>query len=147
MYNSPENEHSKPELTPGPAERRCVRRRLVQATLFPHKPQPQDREANDNVKAERDCVEIEDGEDDECCGSQSQSQTRRKRKPKAKSTPPEKASGKVNYMNFASSFFLCIIWLYIGVSVLVFFFGGRGKENDLPIILQIKIQQIYRAKM
>ncbi|PON46995.1 Checkpoint protein [Parasponia andersonii] len=97
MDNSPD---SPQDLSPSnlqPPERRCVRRRLVQATLFPHKPQPHNREVNGDLKGENACDGIEDGKDEECCGSQSQSKSKSKskRKPKGTSTTPEKASGKV----------------------------------------------------
>lgn len=94
MDNSPpDQEHSSQDLSPGelfPAlpERRPVRRRLVQSTLFPPKPQPPELEAN----GERDSNEDDGGgEDEECCGSQS----KRKRKPKGKSTPTKRSSEKV----------------------------------------------------
>lgn len=85
----PVAEHSSGELRP--LERRCVRRRLVQSTLFPHK--PQDGEENDYTKGERDCDQDENGEDEECCGSQSK--IKRKGKGKA-TTTPKRASKKVN---------------------------------------------------
>ncbi|KAF4354531.1 hypothetical protein F8388_022253 [Cannabis sativa] len=71
-------------------EQKSVRRRLVQATLFPLKPKPQDRQVNGDLKCETDCDEILDGEDEEYCDSQN----KRKRMPKRKSAPPVKASGK-----------------------------------------------------
>ncbi|KAM6544442.1 hypothetical protein CsatB_008889 [Cannabis sativa] len=71
-------------------EQKSVRRRLVQATLFPLKPKPQDRQVNGDLKCETDCDEILDVEDEEYCDSQN----KRKRMPKRKSAPPVKASGK-----------------------------------------------------
>ncbi|XP_062098081.1 uncharacterized protein LOC133803953 isoform X2 [Humulus lupulus] len=91
--NSAPHEPSVPELSLGESplqEQRSVRRRLVQATLFPLKPKPQDRQVNEDLKCERDCDEILDSKDEEYC----ESQNKRKRKPKRNSTPPEKASGK-----------------------------------------------------
>jgi hypothetical protein len=81
------------ELSPEglrPAVRRSVRRKLVQSTLFP--PKPQEREENGDQKGEKSCGEDEDGEEAEFCGSQS-----KKRKPKGKAMPQPRASKKVNY--------------------------------------------------
>ncbi|KAH0989402.1 hypothetical protein GBA52_000885 [Prunus armeniaca] len=83
MDNSAQNA---PPSTP---TRRVVRRRLVQSTLFPLKPQQQLEEDGD-LKAERGNGEDDDGEDEDFCGSQS----KRKRKSKAKKTPPIKAPKK-----------------------------------------------------
>lgn len=86
---SPATEIS-PEGLRRPA-RRCVRRKLVQSTLFPQK--PQEREENGDQKGEKSCGEDEDGEEEEeLCGSQSN-----KRKPKGKTMPQPRASKKVNY--------------------------------------------------
>lgn len=85
---SPAKEIS-PEGLRRPA-RRCVRRKLVQSTLFTQK--PQEREENGDQKVENSCGEDEDGEDEELCGSQSN-----KRKPKGKAMPQPRASKKVNY--------------------------------------------------
>ncbi|XP_041009916.1 uncharacterized protein LOC121254019 [Juglans microcarpa x Juglans regia] len=72
------------ELSPGDSRspvRRCVRRRLVQSTLFPQK--PLEHEENGYQKGEKGCCDDEGGEDEEFCGSQS----KKKRKPKGKSMP------------------------------------------------------------
>ncbi|KAE8077443.1 hypothetical protein FH972_016008 [Carpinus fangiana] len=82
---SPATEIS-PEGLRRPA-RRCVRRKLVQSTLFPQK--PQEREENGDQKGEKSCGEDEDGEEEELCGSQSN-----KRKPKGKTMPQPRASKK-----------------------------------------------------
>lgn len=89
MDNSAQN------ARPSTPTRRVVRRRLVQSTLFPLKPQQQLEEDGD-LKAERGNGEDDDGEDEDFCGSQS----KRKRKSKAKKTPPIKAPKKVNYVQF-----------------------------------------------
>ena len=93
--NSAPHEPSGPELSLGESplpEQRSVRRRLVQATLFPLKPKQQDRQVNGDLKCEKDCYEILDGKDEEYC----ESQNKPKKKTRRNSTPPEKASGKVN---------------------------------------------------
>lgn len=82
------------ELSPEgirPPVRRNVRRKLVQSTLFPQK--PQEREESGDQKGGKNCGEDEDGEEEEFCGSQS----KKKRKSKGKATPQPKASKKVNY--------------------------------------------------
>lgn len=103
MDNSVDKEHPVAENSSGELrllERRCVRRRLVQSTLFPHK--PQDRDDNGDTKGERDCDQDENGEDEECCGSQSKG----KRKGKGKAaTTPKRACKKVNYVFSFSVFF------------------------------------------
>lgn len=79
-------------------ERRSVRRRLVQSTLFPHK-------ENGDPKGERDSDRADNGEDEECCGSQSN----KRRKAKGKPTTPKRASKKVIF------FFL----IYLEINVIV----------------------------
>ncbi|XP_057490564.1 uncharacterized protein LOC130776382 [Actinidia eriantha] len=58
---------------PNPAERPRVRRRLIQSTLFPHKPQDNATEKEDEY-----CDQENDDEEEECCGKK-----KRKRKPRA----------------------------------------------------------------
>lgn len=97
MDNSTQMEQPVPELSPGefrPPEPRGIRRRLVQSTLFPHK--PPDREEKGDTKGERDCDLGEDGENEECCGSQK----KRKTKAKQKAKPSDKAPKKVNLLSF-----------------------------------------------
>ncbi|OMO55522.1 hypothetical protein COLO4_35941 [Corchorus olitorius] len=70
-------------------ERRSVRRRLVQSTLFPHKsPEIEPKVEQKDKEGEDD---NNDGEDEEFCGSQGK---KRGRKRKAKVTPPNRASKK-----------------------------------------------------
>ncbi|KAA8546400.1 hypothetical protein F0562_002861 [Nyssa sinensis] len=72
-------------------ERTCVRRRLIQSTLFPHRSQDNDQERV--IKEDENCFGDEDQNDegDKNCGSQSKK--KRKRKPKA--MPRSSASKKV----------------------------------------------------
>lgn len=124
MDNSPpESDRSPQELSPAdirPPERRSARRRLVQSTLFPHKPQPKDGEENGDGKDDRDRgEEIGDGdngggEDEDCGGSQS----KRKRKAKGNTTPSKRSSEKVNYCEF-SMFFSCFPIRLVEYNVLV----------------------------
>ncbi|XP_048332117.2 uncharacterized protein LOC107421034 isoform X1 [Ziziphus jujuba] len=95
MDNSAQIEQPEPELSPSelrPPEQKGIRRRWVQSTLFPHKP-PLDREEKKVHKEgdERDCDRDENGENEECCGSQSKS----KRKAKGKAMPLERAPKKI----------------------------------------------------
>ncbi|KAK4572862.1 hypothetical protein RGQ29_031029 [Quercus rubra] len=82
MDKSDDKDEPLTELSPGdlrPPEdlRRCVRRRLVQSTLFPQK--PQECEENGDHKVQKDCAE---DEDEDFVGS---SQSKKKSKPKGKS--------------------------------------------------------------
>lgn len=84
------------ELSPGDSRspvRRCVRRRLVQSTLFPQK--PLEHEENGDQNGEKVCCDDEGGEDEEYSGSQS----KKKRKPKGKAMPQHIAPKKVNYVD------------------------------------------------
>ncbi|KAF5746841.1 hypothetical protein HS088_TW06G01016 [Tripterygium wilfordii] len=70
-------------------ERRSVRRRLVQSTLLPHK--PQENEVIDDHKGHKDCNADDQGaEDNDFIGSQGKKQKKRK----GKATSPTKASKK-----------------------------------------------------
>lgn len=69
----------------GKRELRSVRRKLVQSTLLPHKPQEQE-ENGGGPDEENNCVE-----DEELCGSQG----RKKRESKGKTTPQSRSSKKV----------------------------------------------------
>ncbi|XP_048438990.1 uncharacterized protein LOC103953161 isoform X3 [Pyrus x bretschneideri] len=70
--------------------KRQVRRKLVQTTLFPLKPQQQ-LEVNGDLKAARGNAGDDDcGDDEDFCGSQSKT----KRKSRGKKTPPIKAPKK-----------------------------------------------------
>lgn len=78
MDNSPENGRSVQKLSPAKflqSERRGVRRKLVQSTLFPHKSLD-----DGDTKGRRGCDEEVSGDNEDCCGSPSKS--KRKRKPK-----------------------------------------------------------------
>ncbi|XP_022140030.1 uncharacterized protein LOC111010770 isoform X2 [Momordica charantia] len=68
----------------GKRELRSVRRKLVQSTLLPHKPQEQE-ENGGGPDEENNCVE-----DEELCGSQG----RKKRESKGKTTPQSRSSKK-----------------------------------------------------
>lgn len=82
--DEPLTELSLADLRPPPEDlRRCVRRRLVQSTLFPQKPQECEENGDHKVQnTEKDCAEDEDEDEDEDGGS---SQSKKKRKPKGKS--------------------------------------------------------------
>ncbi|XP_057728037.1 uncharacterized protein LOC130943949 isoform X1 [Arachis stenosperma] len=76
------------EASPGkaatpPPPRRSVRRRLVQSTLFPHKPPEHNAKDNDDKGNEND---------DEYCPSSKKKKRKPNPKPKPKLTPPEKPS-------------------------------------------------------
>lgn len=67
-----------------------VRRRLIQSTLFPHRPQ-------DNVATEvEDCDKDDDHEDEEeeYCGSQ----TKKRSRQKPKAAPKSRVSKKVRFL-------------------------------------------------
>ncbi|XP_038898741.1 uncharacterized protein LOC120086264 isoform X2 [Benincasa hispida] len=68
----------------GKRELRSVRRKLVQSTLLPHKPQEQEENGIDQEE-ENNC-----GEEEELCGSQG----KKKRKSKGKATPQSRSSKK-----------------------------------------------------
>ncbi|KAK9270529.1 hypothetical protein L1049_026110 [Liquidambar formosana] len=92
MEESPEQETPVTEAKDGglpSSERRSVRRRLIQSTLFPHRSLDNVKESEDKQEDE-DCDEDED-EDEEYCGSQS----KKKRKRKRKAMPQSRASKKV----------------------------------------------------
>ncbi|KAL5776969.1 hypothetical protein ACOSP7_009895 [Xanthoceras sorbifolium] len=74
------------------AERRNMRRRLIQSTLFPHKSQEIETNGGDQ-KADKDCEVDGDNEDDQeyCCGSQG----KKTRKRKGKTMTPEKTPKKL----------------------------------------------------
>ncbi|KAJ7959130.1 ATPase family AAA domain-containing protein 5 [Quillaja saponaria] len=78
-------------LSPGavrPMGRRKGRRKLVQSTLFPHR--PQERDCIGDQKDKKHLIEVEHGEDNEdCSGSQS-----KKRKLKGKASPQTKGPKK-----------------------------------------------------
>ena len=75
--DEPLTELSPGDLRPPEDQRRCVRRRLVQSTLFPQK--PQECEENGDHEVQKDFAE---DEDEDFGGS---SQSKKKRKPKGKS--------------------------------------------------------------
>ncbi|XP_038717111.1 uncharacterized protein LOC120010394 isoform X2 [Tripterygium wilfordii] len=79
-------------------ERRNVRRRLVQSTLFPHK--PQETEVIDDQKADKDCNADEEGGEDYDC---TESQGKKKKKRKGKTTTPTKASKKPKEKSLADT--------------------------------------------
>ena len=98
MDKSDEKDDAVTELSPGdlrtPEEQpRCVRRRLIQSTLFP--PKPQEREENGDRKAENTEKGCDEDEDENCGGSQS----KKKRKPKGKSMSQPRASKKVSLLD------------------------------------------------
>lgn len=70
-------------------ERRSVRRRLVQSTLFPHR--PPEVESTGDQKCDNCNEENRNSEDEEYCGSQGKKTRRRK----GKSTPQDGASKKM----------------------------------------------------
>ncbi|XP_075650549.1 uncharacterized protein LOC142621123 isoform X2 [Castanea sativa] len=92
MDKSDDKDEPLTELSPGdirpPPEdlRRCVRRRLVQSTLFPQKPQECEENGDHKVQnTEKDCAEDEDEDEDEDENFGGSSQSKKKRKPKGKS--------------------------------------------------------------
>lgn len=72
----------------GKRELRSVRRKLVQSTLLPHKPQEQEENGVDQEE-ENNC-----GEEAELCGSQG----KKKRKSQVKKTPQSRSSKKVKWI-------------------------------------------------
>lgn len=74
-----------PSNNVGSPKRRNVRRRLVQSTLFPHKPQEPGDKADE--KDETGCRQDERGEEVELCASED-----KKRKSRGKATTPTKGS-------------------------------------------------------
>lgn len=80
-------------------ERRSVRRRLVQSTLFPHR--PPEVESTGDQKCDNCNEENRNSEDEEYCGSQGKKTRRRK----GKSTPQDGASKKVSYMLLVASIY------------------------------------------
>ncbi|KAF3967452.1 hypothetical protein CMV_008550 [Castanea mollissima] len=92
MDKSDDKDEPSTELNPGdirpPPEdlRRCVRRRLVQSTLFPQKPQECEENGDHKVQnTEKDRAEDEDEDEDEDEHFGGSSQSKKKRKPKGKS--------------------------------------------------------------
>ncbi|GAB2271467.1 hypothetical protein Dimus_006306, partial [Dionaea muscipula] len=77
----------------GQIDRRTVRRRLVQSTLFPLKPR-ENKEENCKQKEVNNCVEVDDqeDEDEEYCGSQGKrKKTQNERKKKKQEQLPRKS--------------------------------------------------------
>ncbi|XP_057974939.1 uncharacterized protein LOC131162458 isoform X2 [Malania oleifera] len=69
---------------PRPPERRPLRRRLIQSTLFSHRPQDNEREDEGEGAGERGDVEEVDSEDEEYCGSQGKKEKKSARKGKSR---------------------------------------------------------------
>lgn len=78
-------------------EHRTQRRRLIQSTLFPHRPQgnEKDREYKKDECSDRD--EDDEYEEEECLGSQSQKSRKRKSKAVAQPRVSKKVSVVMNF--------------------------------------------------